>query len=53
MTMYVTALVVFVSLMFANFIWQAFKEREWHKAMERSFFQAVALGAFLLVMASR
>jgi len=49
--MYVTAIGVFVGLTAGNFIWQAFMERKWGKAVERSYFQAVALGTFLLAMA--
>jgi len=50
--MYGTAIVVCAGLTIGNFIWQAFGKREWDKAAERSFFQAVALGAFLLTTAS-
>ena len=50
--MYGTAIAICAGLMIGNFVWQAFTKREWGTAIERSFFQAAALGTFLLATAS-
>mgnify|MGYP001612904391 CR=1 FL=1 len=49
-TMYKTAIVVWVGLTFGNFVMEAFGERKWGRTAEISFFQALAIGAFVLVM---
>ncbi len=49
--MYGTVVGLSIGLTAGNFIWQAFTKREWGVATERSFFQAVALGAYMVVMA--
>jgi len=49
--MYGTAIGVFVGLVIGNFIWQAFTERNWVVATERSFFQTIVLGAYLIAVA--
>ena len=48
--MYITALGVIVAITVGNFIW-ASRECKWDEALERSFFQAAAIGAYLLVIA--
>ena len=48
--MYITALGVIVAITVGNFVW-ASTERKWSEALERSFFQAAAVGTYLLVMA--
>ncbi len=42
------AVSVFFSLAFANFAFQWFDKKDYSKAFERSFFQAVALAAFVI-----
>lgn len=39
----------FAGLMAGNFLYQAFGARDWAAAAERSYFQAAALAALLLV----
>jgi hypothetical protein len=45
-----TAIGVTVGLTLANFGWQAFNEKRWDKAVERSFFQLSAVTAFILAL---
>jgi hypothetical protein len=47
--MYMSAVYVFAGLTVGNFIGQAFGKRDWRKATDRSFFQAVAIGTFLFL----
>ncbi len=47
--MFVTAVGLWAGLTVGNFLWQLATKKEWGVAIERSFFQAVALGTFLLV----
>lgn len=47
--MYLTAIGVCAGLVVANFIGQVFsKKHDWEKALERSFFQVVAIAIFLV-----
>jgi len=48
-----TAITLWVGLTIANFIWEVFMKRDWGKAIEKSFFQAVALGLYLPIIAAR
>ena len=49
--MYTTAVGVFAGLTVGNYILEAFTKRNWGRAAERSFFQAVAIGIFLFAAA--
>lgn len=45
-----TLILLFVGLAISNFVYQAFKEQEWDKAIERSWFQVIALvGAYIVL----
>jgi hypothetical protein len=37
------AVMVVITLVLANFLWQSFTGQNWHAAMERSYFQAFAI----------
>lgn len=46
----VTAITALVGLTAGNFLWEAMApEKKWIRAAERSFFQAVALGVYLII----
>lgn len=45
----VTAIGVLVGLTIGNFMWVMMRKEEWNKAVERSFYQALALGIYLLL----
>lgn len=50
--MYKTAIVAIAGLTIGNFTYEVFKgRRDWDEAAKISFFQAIAIGAFLLVTA--
>ena len=52
--MFGTAMAVWVGLTLVNFAWQAsLGQSDWGTATERSFFQAAALGAFLLANSTK
>lgn len=52
--MYATAVALWFGLAIGNFLWQTISwKKDWGKAAEASFYQAIALGAFLLLMANQ
>lgn len=47
--MHIKILVLAACLTASNFIFEAITSQEWHTAIERSYFQAVALLIFVLI----
>jgi hypothetical protein len=48
--MIIKAIIVFLGLTTGNFILQFFRDQDWAVAFERSFFQAIAIIAYILVI---
>ena len=44
------AIAVFIGLAAANFCYQVFGAEDWETAIERTIFQAVAIGTLLLIL---
>ena len=48
-----SAIITIVGATIVNFVWQAFTERDWETAKERSYFQTVTVVVYSFLMATR
>ena len=44
------AVITIIGVTICNFVWQAFNERNWETARERSYFQVVAVFVYSFLM---